>query len=480
MFMLHKRLLLFFALLSCSLLHAQDANYWTNHYSTGGFFLPGAVVANNGDSGVFFYNPALLTQSRLVTLSASATAYQYDNIKIKDGAGTGKDLVSTSTGATALMLVGSLKVPGKHPWYIGYGLIQQPAFNFSVTQRRDDVINVLDDSYSPGPETFIGQYLNQNSSKESGGVIGAGLNVSKKLSLGITIEGYHRTQLINNTYYARALVNEGANSSLQIVSYDASYYAKYNTNGLRFKLGAAWDGEKDKLGLLISSPNIGVNGKGTILTDNVINNMDFDLSGNPASLLANTRQENLKATWKKPFSIAAGYSHFFQKWTTYVSLEYFGAVKEYNILTPRKEFFIRPDTGFNSLTPDLLKLKDVRQQVLNWSAGASYVINAKYTLFLSLRSDYTYANSKLYKDTDGNTANTSQWNIYHFQTGLNIKQQKFNLRVGGYLSYGKTGSYPQEVNFDDPKETNFLTGTAGSTSAKYFSAGLLVAYLHNF
>jgi len=478
--MLRKKLLLLVAFLSHFLLHAQDANYWINHYSPGGFFLPGAVVANNGDSGVFFYNPALLTQSKLITLSASATAYQYDKIKIKDGAGTGKDLISSNTGATALMLVGSLKIPGRHPWYIGYGLIQQPAFNFSVTQRRDDVFNVLDDSYSPGPETFIGQYLNENSSREASGVVSAGVNVSKKLSLGLTVEGYHRKQVINTSYYARALVNPGAGATIQLVSYDASYYANYNTNGVRFRLGGAWDGDKDKFGLLVSSPNISITGKGTILTDNVINNIDFDLSGNPTSLLANTRQEDLKATWKKPFSIAAGYSHFFRKWTAYASLEYFGAIKEYNILTPRKEFFIRPDTGFNSLTPDLLKLKDVRQDVLNWAVGASYLINPKYTLFCSIRSDYTYANNNLYKNTDGFIANASEWNIYHLQLGLNVKKEKFNFRVGGYVSYAKTGSYPQQENFDDPKEENFLNGTTGYTSAKYFSAGLLIAYLHNF
>jgi hypothetical protein len=40
--------------------HAQDANYWTSNYGVGGYLNPGATIANNGDSGVLFYNPALL------------------------------------------------------------------------------------------------------------------------------------------------------------------------------------------------------------------------------------------------------------------------------------------------------------------------------------------------------------------------------------------------------------------------------------
>ena len=101
-------------------------------------------------------------------------------------------------------------------------------------------------------------------------------------------------------------------------------------------------------------------------------------------------------------------------------------------------------------------------------------------MFFALRSDYTYANGNLYKSSDGFIANASAWNIYHLQLGLNVKREKFNLRVGGYVSYGSTGSYPQQENFDDPKEENLLNGTTGFTSAKYFSTGLMIAYLHNF
>ena len=51
--------------------NAQDANYWTTGYNPGGFLTPGAVIAHNRDSGVLFYNPALLAYERKNSASIS-------------------------------------------------------------------------------------------------------------------------------------------------------------------------------------------------------------------------------------------------------------------------------------------------------------------------------------------------------------------------------------------------------------------------
>jgi hypothetical protein len=52
---------------------AQDANYWSSGYGPGSFFTPGGTIANNGDSGVFFYNPALLAWSHKNSATISGT-----------------------------------------------------------------------------------------------------------------------------------------------------------------------------------------------------------------------------------------------------------------------------------------------------------------------------------------------------------------------------------------------------------------------
>lgn len=94
---------------------AQDANYWSNNYGPAGFFTPGAVLANNRDSGVLFLNPALQAWTKKKAVSISGTIYQVEAIKIKNGAGTGKDLKSRITSSVPQMLSGMVALGRKKP-----------------------------------------------------------------------------------------------------------------------------------------------------------------------------------------------------------------------------------------------------------------------------------------------------------------------------------------------------------------------------
>lgn len=58
--------------------------------------------------------------------------------------------------------------------------------------------------------------------------------------------------------------------------------------------------------------------------------------------------------------------------------------------------------------------------------------------------------------------------------------RKFNLKSGILLTYGSNRSHEQFVNFDNPKEANFLEGTKQNVTASKFSAGLMLVYIHNF
>lgn len=462
---------------------SQDANYWTSPYGPGGYFLPGAVIADNKDSGVLFVNPALLANSKIMALSANATIYHTDKINIQNGAGSGFDLKSNSAGAIPAMVAGNFRLPFKKKHIIiAYGIIQPPAFNFSASQKRDQKFNVLNDGYSPGPETFVGQYLDENSSSNFKLLAAAAWKISGNFSAGITLEGNRHTQTLDQDYYARVLINPLTGTPYTLVGIDASYYVSYATLGLIPKTGFAWNSGKSSAGVTVTFPLIDFGGKGLLLADNVIYNLDISGTGNePLNFFANTRQDNLKAHWKAPLSIAAGFTQDFNKWQLYIAAEYFNRIKEYNIIKPRQEYFLRPDTGNTDIfTADLLKFKDARKAVLNVAAGFKYAFSEKYNFYFSARSDNTYHDDKLYADsTDGVIPNTSKWNLYHLQLGLNLKKQKFNLRGGIYSSFGFTKHYQSRINFDNPSENNFLLGLPISTKANYFSIGLMISYVHN-
>ncbi|MRG45563.1 hypothetical protein GFS24_10580 [Chitinophaga sp. SYP-B3965] len=477
--MKHTTLLL---LLLGSLLRAdaQDANYWSSYYGPGGFFAPGAVIANNKDSGVLFYNPALLALSHKKAVSISGSIYQLDAIKIKSGAGTGKDLLSRNTSSVPQMLTGTVMLGKKKPVYISYALINAAILNFSASQRHEAQMNVLHDSYSPGSEYYIGQLTLQNQIKESTALLSAGFRLNARWAVGVTAEGASYRQHYTENVVSRALINNTSGDALRLASNELLYQVSYSHIGTRLKAGLAYEYNKHHVGLMVTSPLLHIGGQATLVSDIAIANIRDVYSGDPFNVLASTRQTKLKPVVKTPLSFAAGYAYDHAKGQVYMAAEYFFRIKEYNIITPRNEYFLRPDTGNNNvITSALLKLKDVRRAVFNVAVGASYNIKEDITTYCSFRTDFAYADNSLYTNGTGFTPYTAAWNNFHCQLGANLRRKKYNLRAGFLLAYGQTDKYLQAVNFDQPNDDNYLLGDAVNTKANHFLAGFMLAFIHN-
>ncbi|GAO41693.1 hypothetical protein [Flavihumibacter petaseus] len=460
---------------------AQDANYWSSAYGPGSFFMPGGVVAYNGDSGVLFVNPALLAYSRNNAASISGTLYQIQQVTIKNGAGTSLDLKSSHGTIVPLMIAHSIPFKLKLPFSLVYAITTRPVLNYSATQRREMTDNVLNDSYSPGDEVFIGQYSLNNSSSETSFILSGGLALSDHWTVGVTLEGLmHKTDYINNAKL-RALQNAGSDTILfpPVSSVEAYYQLNAWSVGGRIKGGISYrPNGHHAFGLMITSPLVNLMGSATLLADEEISDLQW-IPGIPLNVLASTRQTNLKSKWKMPVSIAAGYTWDFEKGQLYLASEYFGKVDDYNVVTPRNEAFIRPDTAARNTT-QMLRFHDARQAVMNFGIGCSFDLKEKIRGYVSLRTDFSYATDNLFGNRDGYKVNVSDINIYHAQIGANLLKKKFNLRAGLLLSYGKSNDYQQVVNFDDPKDSNVLLGTPGKTSATTFTVAALVSYLYNF
>ena len=109
--------------------------------------------------------------------------------------------------------------------------------------------------------------------------------------------------------------------------------------------------------------------------------------------------------------------------------------------------------------------------------GFSYELDKSMTGYISLRTDFCYADEDLFSNEQGFKVNTTQWNNYHLQTGVNMRKKRFNLRSGLLLTHGRTSNFQQPINFEDPNELNLLQGTAIKTEARHFTLGLLVSYI---
>lgn len=480
--MLRTSATVFFITLFLKFSFAQDANYWSSNYGPGGFFSPGSVIANNKDSGVMFYNPALLAYTNKNSASISANIYQYESINIKNGAGTGHNLKSVSVKVIPLMISGTIALKLKKPFTIAYALVNDPVINYLASQRRDEKFNVLEDSYSPGLESYVGQYTVQNTITHTTGILSTGFKVAPGLAAGISFEGMIRRQNYSENFISRAFINSiDSNSFTQTIASDAvSYQVSYTHIGLRFKGGLSYDIGRSHFGLTLSSPLVRLWGAGTLISDQLITNIKDPYSNLFYSFMANTRQTSLRPKYKLPFSAALGYSYDYGQGQIYFAAEYFSKIKAYQVIIPRNEYFIRPDTGNNNeLTQALLQLKDAHKSLVNFSVGISYELKPAVMGFFSLRTNFTYSDEKLFINPTGFAANTSDWNDYHSQIGINVKKRKFNLRAGLLFTYGKTNDYLQPINFDNPDENNILQGNPVRTKATHFSAGLMLGYIYN-
>lgn len=466
------------ALLVLQLTYGQDANYWHSNYNPGGFFTPGAVLAHNKDSGVFFYNPALLGFETKNSTSLSGSVYQYSINRIKNGVGTGLNLSSSNANIVPLMVSGTVSLKGK-PFAIAYGLIRNSISNYNVTQRKDAKFNVLDDSYSPGNEVYVGQYAAQNTISQTSGFINAGYRFSPKLAVGISFEGRVYDQTYNINFTSRAVINN--NSTFPpATSTRETYQVNYSHIGLRIKGGLSYNEGRHHLGLTVSSPLLHIGGSATLYADMEIANLVFP-GIDTVNFLANTRQTGLKPRVKLPLSIGVGYAYDYSKTgQLYFAAEYFAKLDPYNIVTPKDLPFIRTDTANLLKASSLIQLRSGNRSLVNFAAGMSFKFSDPVTGYLSFSSDFSYADSRLYDaDNTGYVANSTNWNNWHLQFGANFRNRKFNLRPGLLLTYGRTNSYQQPVNFDNPNESNLLSGIPVNTNASHFSIGVMLSYIRN-
>jgi hypothetical protein len=460
------------------LLKAQDSHYWTSNFSPAGFLTPGAAIANTRDSGIVYLNPAVMAWSDKTATSISSNVYRYDHFRVKNGIGLGKDLVSNSTHIVPQLISKTFKLNKEDPLTIGFALIQNPLQDFNTSQRLDKKANVLDDSYSPGNEVYVGQFDGESQVTETYAQISVGKRISPKLAAGITLEGTLRDASVSQNTTSRALFNTPDDPDVilpPVAGNQIITKSDYTYAGIRLKFGVAYDSGNHHWGLLLSSPLAKLYSRASFIGDINSSNLHDTETGQTTNLLASTRQTNLRARWKMPMSLAGGYAYDYGKGQIYVSAEYYASVDSYTILKPDESSFIRTGNGASLPLDGALSIQDGRKSILNFGIGYSREINDVFTLMSSLRTDYNYLNDK----TDGQ-GHFALWDIYHAQLGGNFKRRKFNLRAGLLLSYGKLKNYTQPVNFDTASDKNQLIGESLTVPAKYFSAGLLLSYIHNF
>ncbi|MBN3583085.1 hypothetical protein JYB64_11865 [Algoriphagus aestuarii] len=468
-------ILLSLTLLSCLDVFAQDTHHWNNQFGTRAALLGGAVLTDTLDNAGVFYNPGNLAFLDTTTLSINANLYGLENIKIENALGQRADFKGLQFNTVPLLISGSIK--SKSEWNISYGLLTPVSFKFSGVARVNDYFDLVDEAESPGQEELVAESGLNSQVQETMVTLGIGKKVSPNLGIGFSLLNTLRT--VNYTYRFNAKTLTNGNDHI-LLARNQNQFVQYFSVRSAIKAGINYQKESLGYGLTITSPGISILGTGTVAKDLTLVNLKPPGSDTRVSAFASDRQEKLKAKYKSPLEIGAGFHKRFNQSQLSLNVTYFGSISAYHVIDAEPGTFIRPggdELGVGS--EQFLNVETAMKSVTNVALGYENRVKEGLTLMGSFRTDFSYYNPDLIYSNQLVTEFT-QWDIYHISFGGIIDKQRSSLTLGLVYSFGNTNEFYQDNSFNESNVSTPLDGTLVITKANYSNFGLLIGYSFNF
>ncbi len=490
--MISKKLMFAFLLMSIFVQSVgQDTHYWTYRYGTRAVLLGGPAVGGLEDNSSVIYNPALLSLVKSTSISLNSNVYQVVNITAKNGAGPGQDVTSNQFSAVPITVSGLLrKKNADSRWTFGYAIIVPTEFTFKATAREEGLKSIVDDAESIGFEEYVGQFSINTRLSENMGAFAIAYRISDHWSVGLTNQITYRSHTYTKNELSRMILN---NVATTLVSTSESQSIEYTNLRYAPKLGFSFASGRWSAGVAFVFPSINLGGSGTLARDVNASNLLTNVEANPnlppnfkrLSVDANDRKTKLSTIYKNPISISAGIAYKGNKTLIAASIEWFDKVNLYNIMSPEGDVFKRPTT-LNIDSKKFLELNASNKSVTNFAIGIEHALNEKVSISTGFRTNNSFYD-KVFDDriADRNKRNLnnnalnldiSSWNIYHVVIGGTFKQERRDLSIGLNFSWADEGAIKQSANFDQPTESTFLLGQKLTTTADFFSYGILLGY----
>ena len=127
---------------------AQDTHYWNLQYGTRSTLLGGAVIGSVSDMAATYYNPAALALFPAPEILLSGKVYQYSALSMKNGAGPGKNLTSSTIEGAPTLFAGSFTFDWLGDHTLSYSVLTRQRMNYGIEGRRGGT-----------RETFLGDEL---------------------------------------------------------------------------------------------------------------------------------------------------------------------------------------------------------------------------------------------------------------------------------------------------------------------------------
>jgi hypothetical protein len=179
-----------------------------------------------------------------------------------------------------------------------------------------------------------------------------------------------------------------------------------------------WD-----LGVTVTTPSVGLFGKGT--ASYTRSAVGADLGGGPIVAVAVQHLEDLESTYKSPWSVALGGAYRRGQNTFHATMEWFASVDGFDVLDASG---LASDPAAEGLVK---RLRHEADSVVNFGLGFQRKVSSRFSYYAAFTTDFTFA-----QKNDSATNSLSTWDIFHLSAGTSVMVRDVKLTMGGAYAFG--------------------------------------------
>jgi hypothetical protein len=459
---------------------AQDNHYEFLRMGSRNSILSNAGISRFEDQSAVIINPATLSFANNSSFTFNTTAVGTSTIKFNNGLGQGFDIRYGNLTVLPNMAAGVIKPKSKdRDWVLGYGIYHRMNDKLRFADRTNYAVNVINDTESPGNESYLAQYNLAHDLDEVTAVLGMGWNLNEHFAFGISQYFTYRSEEYDVRFAASALPFANSGATMSGITLSRDFHTSYFKVMAQTKLGIAWNLAKWDIGISAMLPSLGIMGKGDIYAKAQLTNARAKPTDPRRDYYANGYIEEQKSRYKYPLALSFGVSRPLGNVRMYGAVNYYNAVRNYNIMDPGTVDFIQPANDSNVLySSNAMRVAAGNQQVINGSLGADWEFKANKHMLFSVHTDKHFSNI----DTSfgGNYLTVKNWDYVHVGMGISQSIGRSDWVIGLRYSFGGKDDALQPYSFDDPSEGNYLQGDRQRGKLTATSFQLMISYAFRF
>ena len=395
---------------------AQDAQYWDIQYGPVGQLLGGQVVGSTRDLSSTYYNPGGLALGDDPDFLLSVQGFRKQTLSLEPV--EGGEFLNTSDTEW-----------GTSPGFVAFAfpedwLGDRTRLAFSLLTRQEYVARV--DQRFAGNEPILGgryglETLYDQRMQETWGGLTLSRRIGEHWGLGGTLYGAYRSQRTRWEQNLQLAYPDGSGVAALVV--DDFDYNHWRVLG---KIGVAWEGDRWRAGVVVTTPSAGLFGGGNVGFVRSATGADLDGDGRSDSLLANGLDQELDSSYKSSWAYAGGAAWRRGSLQLHASVEYFAPVDRFIVLQGQS---LSPAGEPVTLTQELRGVLNGGIGAEYWLGGASVDTAARHggtVIYGAFATDRTAS-----PEVEANEASTSNQDHYHLTggTSFSVGSSRFSLGV---------------------------------------------------